>query len=67
MGNPFAHVELATDNVGAAKKFYKAVFDWKIVEMPEMQYAMIEVGKGTGGGMTAKQMPQQPTAWTPYV
>jgi predicted enzyme related to lactoylglutathione lyase len=67
MGNPFIHVELATDDVGAAKEFYKALFDWKLSDMPQMGYTMLDVGKGVGGGMTKKQMPQQPTAWLPYV
>ncbi len=67
MGNPFAHIELATDDLRAAKKFYKSLFDWKLADIPQMDYTMIDVGKGTGGGMTLKQMPGQPTAWLPYV
>ncbi len=67
MGNPFIHIELATGDVAAAKKFYKSVFDWKLEDMPQMGYTMIDVGKGVGGGMTKKQMPNQPTAWLPYV
>jgi predicted enzyme related to lactoylglutathione lyase len=70
MGNPFAHIELAADDVGGAKKFYKSVFDWQLKDMPmgDMTYTMIGVGKGVGGGMTPKMMgPQQPTAWLPYV
>jgi predicted enzyme related to lactoylglutathione lyase len=67
MGNPFAHIELATDSVAGAKKFYKAVFDWKLEDIPGMGYTMIDVGKGVGGGMTGKQMKEQPTAWLPYV
>jgi predicted enzyme related to lactoylglutathione lyase len=67
MGNPFIHIELATDDIGAAKAFYKSVFDWKLADVPAMNYTMLDVGKGTGGGMTKKQMPQQPTAWLPYV
>jgi predicted enzyme related to lactoylglutathione lyase len=66
MGNPFVHIELNTDDVGAAKKFYKSVFDWK-VQGASMGYSMIEVGKGTGGGMQKKPMPDQPSAWLPYV
>ena len=68
MANAFVHCELATDDVAAAKKFYKAIFDWKITDAPAMNYTMVDVGKrGSGGGMTAKMMPNQPTAWTPYV
>ena len=67
MPNPFAHIELSTDDVAKAKKFYKSVFDWNLADLPEMGYTMINVGSGTGGGMTKKSMPEQPTAWLPYV
>jgi predicted enzyme related to lactoylglutathione lyase len=67
MANPFAHIELATDDVGAAKKFYKSLFGWKLKDLPAMGYTMIDVGTGTGGGMMKKQMPEQPTMWLPYV
>jgi predicted enzyme related to lactoylglutathione lyase len=69
MGNSFVHMELSTDDVGVAKKFYKKVFDWKLntlgVEMGN--YTLIDTGSKTvGGGMTKKMMPGQPTAWLPY-
>ena len=67
MPNPFAHVELSTDDVKKAKKFYTAVFGWKLNDLPAMSYTMIDVGGGVGGGITQKQMPEQPTAWLPYV
>jgi predicted enzyme related to lactoylglutathione lyase len=70
MGNAFVHTELSTDDVAAAKKFYKKVFDWKLNDLgAEMGgYTMIDVGKGMGGGgITKKMMPGQPTAWLPYV
>ena len=69
MANPFAHMELSTDDVAAAKKFYKTVFDWKLNQLgPDMgNYVLIDTGdKTAGGGMTAKMMPNQPTAWLPY-
>lgn len=68
MANPFAHIELNTDDVAKAKKFYQRVFDWKLSDMPGMGYTMIEVGKGgTGGGMQKKPMAGAPTTWLPYV
>lgn len=67
MGNPFVHLDLSTDDVGAAKKFYKSVFDWSFKDFPQMQWTGIDVGKGVGGGIGKKQMPTQPTAWTAYV
>jgi len=68
MGNAFVHVELSTDDLAKAKKFYKSLFDWKLDEMNgPAPYTMIGVGKGTGGGMAKKTMPGTPTAWLPYV
>jgi predicted enzyme related to lactoylglutathione lyase len=67
MPNPFAHIELTTDNLKAAQKFYSKVFAWKLNEMPGMNYTMIDVGGGTGGGMQSKPMPEAPTGWMPYV
>ncbi len=67
MGNPFIHLDLATSDPTAAKKFYKSVFDWRFKEFPEMKWTGIEVGQGVGGGIAAKQMPEQPTALTAYV
>jgi predicted enzyme related to lactoylglutathione lyase len=69
MANPFAHMELSTDDVAGAKKFYKTVFDWKLNQLgPDMgNYVLIDTGdKTAGGGMTAKMMPNTPTAWLPY-
>lgn len=68
MGNAFVHIELATDDLTAAKSFYRNLFDWKLADMPGgMEYTMLDVGKGTGGGMMKKPMAEAPTAWTPYV
>jgi predicted enzyme related to lactoylglutathione lyase len=67
MPNPFAHIELTTDDLKAAQKFYGKVFAWNLKEMPGMNYTMIDVGGGTGGGMQMKPMPEAPTGWMPYV
>jgi predicted enzyme related to lactoylglutathione lyase len=67
MPNPFAHIELTTDDLKAAQKFYSKVFAWKLSEMPGMNYTMIDVGGGTGGGMQLRPMPEAPTGWMPYV
>jgi uncharacterized protein len=68
MGNPFVHIELTTQDIGTAKSFYRALFDWQLddVEMEGGQtYTMVKVGEGTGGGMF--QMPGAPAMWLPYV
>jgi predicted enzyme related to lactoylglutathione lyase len=67
MPNAFVHIELNTDDVAKAKKFYKSLFQWTFGEMGP-GYTGIDVGKGgTGGGMQKKAMPQAPTMWLPYV
>ena len=45
MSNPFVHVELATDDVVQAKKFYKSLFKWKLPPWGE-GYTGVDVGKG---------------------
>src|SRR5688572_11696443 len=69
MANPFVHVELNTTDLDRAKTFYAKLFDWKLEDMPMPQgtYSMIDVGKGTGGGMMAQLMPDTPSFWLAYV
>jgi uncharacterized protein len=67
MANPFVHVELLTSNVAGAKKFYSGLFDWKLEDVPGMDYTMISVGEGTGGGMMQHPMPDAQSTWMPYV
>lgn len=68
MPNAFAHIELNTDNLAGARKFYGKLFKWKIAPMGGMEYLGIDTGKGaTGGGMQKKPMPEAPTSWLPYV
>jgi predicted enzyme related to lactoylglutathione lyase len=66
MPNAFVHIELNTDDVAKAKKFYKGLFKWKTPPWGD-GYTGIDVGKGTGGGMQKKPMPGAPTMWLPYV
>ncbi len=46
MANPFIHIELLTQDVERAKKFYAGLFDWKLEDIPGMDYTMINVGSG---------------------
>ncbi len=64
MANPFVHVELQTHDLGKAKKFYKGLFDWKLEDTP-MDYTMVDVGEGTGGGMWENSA--VPPHWLAYV
>ena len=66
MGNPFVHVELHTNDVKRAREFYSKLFEWKLKDEPMPgggAYTMIEVGTGTGGGMTINQAPGTPSHW----
>ncbi len=67
MANPFVHVELETKDLEKSKTFYSSMFGWKLEEMPGMDYTMINVGKGTGGGMMKKPDPSIPDLWLPYI
>jgi len=71
MANPFIHVELSTTSVPKAKAFYSKLFDWKLKDLPTPTpgeaYTIVEVGKGTGGGMMKQLCPDAPSAWMPYV
>src|SRR5436190_1779967 len=70
MANPFVHVELNTQDLDKAKKFYGQLFDWKLKD-EEMgatgRYTMIDPGHGTGGGMLKHPDPGSPSMWLAYV
>ncbi len=67
MANPFVHVELHTHDPEKAKKFYTELFEWKLEDVPGMDYTIINVGDGTGGGMMKSPMPEAMPQWVPYV
>jgi predicted enzyme related to lactoylglutathione lyase len=67
MANPFVHIELHTQDPEKAKKFYSELFDWTLEEYPDMNYTIIEVGEGTGGGIMKSPMPDAMPQWVPYV
>jgi len=69
MGNLFVHVELQTTDLKKAKAFYQKLFDWKLEDADAggMDYTMIHVGDGTGGGMMKCPMPGMPSHWLAYV
>ncbi len=67
MANPFVHIELQTQDLDRSKRFYASMFDWKLEEIPSMNYTIINVGEGTGGGMMKKPVPDIPDNWLPYI
>lgn len=69
MSNAFVHVELNTTDLGKAKEFYGKLFQWTLEDAPigDLDYTMIKVEKGTGGGMMKQLIPNAGSAWLPYV
>ena len=69
MSNPFVHVELNSTDVAKAKAFYAKLFDWTLEDQKigDLDYTMIKVGTGTGGGMMKQLIPGAGSAWLPYV
>jgi uncharacterized protein len=67
MANPFVHIELHTQDPDKAKKFYNELFDWTLEDYPDMNYTIIKVGEGTGGGIMKSPMPDALPQWVPYV
>ena len=67
MPNAFTHAELSSTSVAAAKEFYGALFDWKLQDVPGMEYTMVETGKGHGGGIMPHPMPEQGSFWLTYI
>jgi uncharacterized protein len=67
MANPFVHIELHTQDPDKAKRFYGELFEWALEEYPDMNYTIINVGEGTGGGMMKSPMPDAAPQWVPYV
>ena len=67
--NKVVHFEIPAEDVARAQKFYKTVFDWKINNVPEMDYTILyttetdekthmikELG-AINGGMMKRQRP----------
>jgi predicted enzyme related to lactoylglutathione lyase len=48
----FVHIEISTRDRVAAAEFYNQLFDWKVTQVPEMDYATFETGEGPGGGFS---------------
>jgi predicted enzyme related to lactoylglutathione lyase len=70
MGAKVVHFEVPFDDAERALAFYRDVFDWQIMSMPEMQYNMVSTGPTgedgaptesgyIGGGMLQREDPVQ--------
>jgi predicted enzyme related to lactoylglutathione lyase len=61
------HFEIPFDDAERARSFYRDVFDWEIMSMPEMDYNLVSTGPSgdqgptepgyIGGGMLQRQAP----------
>lgn len=48
--HPIVHIEFSAKDREQAGKFYAELFGWKVEQIPEMNYATFDDGKGLGGG-----------------
>ena len=65
MSGRVVHFEIPFDDGDRARGFYKELFGWQVMEMPEMGYTIVGTGPGTdegpsepgyiGGGMLPRQ------------
>ena len=62
--------DLATSNPEGARKFYSAVFGWRVEVNPDPKYGGYAIATAGGkdvAGIGPKQMDEAPTAWTVYI
>jgi len=69
MGNPFVYVQLQTQGLAEAKRFYAQLFDWTYDERqtPAGPYGEIAVGGSKAGGIVGHRDAAAPSRWVPYV
>jgi predicted enzyme related to lactoylglutathione lyase len=48
--NGIAHIEIPCTDLEKVSKFYEAVFGWKTMMVPNMDYALFEAPAGINGG-----------------
>ncbi|UCD97607.1 MAG: VOC family protein [Chloroflexota bacterium] len=48
--HPVLHIEFSAADRVAAGEFYRDLFGWEVVQMPEMNYATFSTGEEPGGG-----------------
>jgi uncharacterized protein len=54
MGDPATNFEINSADPAKARRFYTAVFGWKMNEVPQTDYTFVDTdagGKGIGGGI----------------
>ena len=69
MANPFLHIELQTNDVASAKKFYTSLFDWTLEDLPVPDteaYPLIKTGEAPNGGIFGLPKGSRPY-WLTYI
>jgi predicted enzyme related to lactoylglutathione lyase len=54
MSGRVVHFEVPYDDADRARGFYRDVFGWQIMPMPEMQYNMVSTGPTSDQGMPSE-------------
>jgi predicted enzyme related to lactoylglutathione lyase len=62
MGNPVVHWELLSKDPAKVSAFYEKVFAWKVQNMPEINYRLVDTG-GEGGINGGIIKPEHPEPW----
>ncbi|MFL6624441.1 MAG: VOC family protein [Sulfurifustaceae bacterium] len=62
MGHPIVHWELMSKEPAKVAAFYEKLFGWKIQNLPEMNYRMVETG-GEGGINGGILKPERAGPW----
>ena len=52
MSGRVVHFEIPFDDGDRARSFYKELFDWQVMEMPEMGYTIVMSGPSSDSGPT---------------
>jgi uncharacterized protein len=66
---PFVFMDLRTADVAAARRFYTALFDWTVADVPAgpATVPMLVDGDGPWGGFTSlPAADDRPPLWVPY-
>jgi len=69
MGKPVVHWEFWSTDPAKVSEFYSKVFEWKIQDMPEINYRVVDTGgQGINGGiMTPKRSGPWPGNMSFYI
>ncbi len=63
-----AHIEFASSNLAASRRFYERIFGWHFEEAPGMEeYLMFATPNGQGGGFDAGPRSSGPSATGPIL